>query len=104
MPKPRTHNEHFRELAKHKCPTCHAGSKSSPVRVFSWGEYIHGKWHTVKHFCSECFLEEVLDQLQDHANTCGCTIQFVTHIHNTPAYLQRTLEPIKEPHLCMSTS
>jgi hypothetical protein len=73
--KQRKHNEWFRPVArKAKCPTC-----SRPVpqdkTLWSWGEYVYGKWRTVKHFCEECFVEQVQTPLVEHTNGCGCDVE-----------------------------
>ena len=73
MPKVRTHNEYFRCVAPTKCPSC--GSKR--VQVWSWGEYVHGKWNTVMHFCDNCIDREVEPRLLEHAAECGCTFALV---------------------------
>lgn len=72
--KPRSHNEWFRPVArKARCPSC---SKPVPQTetLWSWGEYVYGKWRTVKHFCRECYVEEVQTPLMSHADDCGCKI------------------------------
>lgn len=70
MTKPRNHNEWFQPLVKKKCPTC--GTKSNDV--YAWGEYVNGKWRTVKHFCKSCFHKEVVVPLEAHSGPCGCII------------------------------
>ena len=70
MPKQRVHNEWFQPISK---TTCQCGEKHT--QVYSWGEYVVGKWRTVLHFCQKCFKAEVLSRLVDHARPCGCTFQ-----------------------------
>jgi hypothetical protein len=58
------------------CPTC--GSKLEQDEwIWSWGEYVHGKWNTVKHFCKQCYPKEVKQLLIEHRNDCGCNFQLV---------------------------
>jgi hypothetical protein len=68
MGKVRIHNEWFQPIAKKTCP---CGERKT--EVFSWGEYVSGKWRTVDHFCQACFVERVQSRLIAHAGDCGCT-------------------------------
>ena len=68
MGKLRVHNEWFQPISKKTCP---CGERKT--EVFSWGEYVNGKWRTVDHFCQECFSERVIPRLVSHAGDCGCT-------------------------------
>jgi hypothetical protein len=73
--KPRSHNEWFRPVArKSRCPSC---NRSVPLdeTLWSWGEYVSGKWRTVKHFCRECYVEEVQTPLISHTADCGCSVE-----------------------------
>jgi transposase len=45
----------FQPLVKTRC-LC--GRKH--VQVFGWGNYVAANWHTVLHFCSECFHKMVI--------------------------------------------
>jgi len=76
MAKQRNHNEWFREVSlggRKSCPCCRA--KLQPGEsIWSWGQYVVGKWQTIKHFCKSCFVEEVATELTDHTATCGCTV------------------------------
>lgn len=57
------------ERGKRKsCPNCRAKLVESES-IWSWGEYINGKWRNVTDFCKECFDEVVLGkcfELQPH--------------------------------------
>jgi hypothetical protein len=79
MPKQRIHNEWFQPI---KMPTCKCGQKKT--QVFSWGEYVNGKWNTVDHFCEQCFESRVLSRLIDHARPCGCAFQFNARMGHGP--------------------
>lgn len=75
--KERTHREWFRTVMDRRmsCPRCHA--KLPPGEsVWSWGEYVIGKWRTVTHFCKECF-PDIQKELVDHAKGCGCQFELV---------------------------
>lgn len=90
MPKPRDHNEWFQPLSTNRksCPTCH--EKFEPGETsYAWGEYVRGKWRTVKHFCKACFPAKVLKPLLDHAGDCGCTITLCARSgHRLPEWLK----------------
>ncbi len=89
MAKPRIHNEWFMPLSKTSCP---CGCKK--VQVFAWGEYHHGKWRTVDHFCQTCFEERVQKRLVQHADPCGCSFQLQARTgYSIPDW-------IKMPELC----
>ena len=73
--KVRNHNEWFRTVLlgnRKSCPNC--GEKLNGESIWSWGEYLYGKWRTVKYFCKHCFPEQVQKPLQEHAGPCGCQI------------------------------
>jgi len=75
----RLHNEWFRTVSlggRKSCPCCKAKLQEGE-HIWSWGEYLHGKWRTVKHFCKECFVEEVREPLLKHQAECGCGIAVV---------------------------
>jgi uncharacterized protein (DUF983 family) len=79
MSKQRTHNEWFRtvSLGKRKsCPNCKQ-KLDKGESIWSWGNYISGKWHTVLHFCTECFVEKCKQELLKHRDECGCGIELV---------------------------
>lgn len=67
MPKIREHSEWFRKVADKKCA---CGARG--VQVFSWGEYVSGKWRTVDRLCERCYDTRVKQRLTDHAKGCGC--------------------------------
>ena len=67
----RVHNEWFRRIEKRSCP---CGAKK--VEVWSWGEYLLGKWRTVEHFCQRCF-EPIRVKLVEHAKPCGCRFELI---------------------------
>ncbi len=85
----RTHNEWFRTVSlgnRKSCPTCKA--KLEPDEsIWSWGEYVAGKWHTVKHFCKNCFDVEVKQPLYEHSSDCGCTIEPQRRGESFPSWL-----------------
>ena len=76
--KQRVHKEWFRTVIDRRksCPCCKV-KLSTGESIWSWGEYVCGKWRTVKHFCRECFTDEVQRLLKDHTGGCGCAITLV---------------------------
>jgi len=72
MPKPREHNEWFRTVSKTKCA---CGQRNTTV--WSWGNYVYGKWRTITHFCDACIDRAVFPHLVPHANECGCVINLI---------------------------
>jgi hypothetical protein len=66
------------ESSRKSCPTCKAKLLPNEF-VWSWGEYRYGKWRTVTHFCSSCFIKEVRNPLLNHGNDCGCSIELVSY-------------------------
>jgi hypothetical protein len=73
MAKVREHNEHFRMVTRPKCPTC--GRKA---QVWTWGQYVRGKWNNVQQFCEHCF-PCIAAQLRQHAEPCGCTFNLISY-------------------------
>lgn len=75
--KTRQHNEWFRSVmpSRKTCPTCKA--KLGVSRIWSWGNYLYGKWRTVDYCCEHCFSETVASRLTDHAADCGCSINLI---------------------------
>ena len=72
----RQHNEYFRSVSlggRKSCPTCYTPLEAGES-VWSWGEYLYGKWRTVKHFCKTCAQQAVVQPLTQHAGPCGCVI------------------------------
>lgn len=97
MARKRNHNEYFRIVSlggRKSCPTCKS-KLADGQRIWSWGNYIYGRWHTVKHFCRECFEEQVREPLIDHADDCGCSITIICRDYQ-PSWL--TLEPSEVCH------
>ena len=85
----RQHNEWFRPISlgnRKSCPTCKNKLKPREM-IWSWGEYHNAKWRTVKHFCSQCFAEEVRKPLLEHTGDCGCTINLVVREAPQPEWL-----------------
>jgi hypothetical protein len=69
--------------------TCECGAKKA--EVWSWGEYVVGKWRTVDWFCEACFADRVKGRLLAHAAPCGCSFVLEGYRGTTlPAWL--TLE------------
>src|SRR5687768_16636257 len=67
------HREWFRTVSKTVCPTC--GRRKTVV--WTWGEYVTGKWYNVAQFCDGCALATVGPRLIAHARSCGCTFALV---------------------------
>jgi hypothetical protein len=75
----RLHNEYFRTVSlggRKSCPNCRTKLEHGES-IWSWGNYIIGKWCTVKYFCWACATEEVLVPLIEHRIDCGCDIALV---------------------------
>lgn len=76
--RPRVHNEWFRQVdrgGRKSCPSCRA--KLEPgEKIWSWGEYLRAKWHSVKDVCKNCW-PEVRKRLLAHEKDCpeNCTIE-----------------------------
>ena len=75
--KNRVHNEWFQTTVAMKCD-CGSNRKSRlasghDVQVWIWGEYVYGKWRTVRKVCESCFASEVIPRLVNHADLCGCS-------------------------------
>lgn len=97
MPKIREHNEWFRsvKMGGGKSGPCCPAKLEPNEFIWSWGEYIRVKWHTVKHFCKNCFEKEVQKPLVDHAGPCGCTINLIGKGEKLPEWLK-----LPEPETC----
>lgn len=90
------------ESSRKSCPTCKAKLEPNEF-VWSWGEYVVGKWRTVKHFCKTCFPSEVQESLSSHTDDCGCQINLVGYSGTElPKWL--TLEKRRKHHDCDCTS
>lgn len=81
--KPQVHREWFRSVALKKCE---CGERH--VQVWTWGQYVIGKWRNVMHFCEKCFDDRVKRPLNEHTGECGCTVEMVGyHGEKLPAWL-----------------
>lgn len=67
----RVHKEWFKSIVK---TTCSCGKKKTSV--FSWGEYVCGKWRTIDYVCEGCF-PQAANRLITHAQECGCEFNLV---------------------------
>lgn len=97
MAKQRSHNEWFTTVSlgnRKSCPLCK--TKLEPNEsIWSWGNYVCAKWRTIKHFCKNCYVEEVLKPLTDHTDDCGCTVQLIVKGGGRPEWLK-----LPEPAEC----
>lgn len=78
MKRQRTHNEYFRSVqagGRKSCPSCKAKLSFGEL-IWSWGEYVVGKWRTVTHFCHGCWPEHQA-KLTAHRAECGCNFVLV---------------------------
>lgn len=92
--KARNHNEWFRTVGlggRKSCPCCDTKLEAGE-QIWSWGEYVRGKWQTVKHFCKSCFQAEVADKLRDHQAECDCNITLVAKGCRLPEWLTLKLD------------
>ena len=97
MAKQRVHNEWFRQVSlgnRKSCPRCSAKLESGES-IWSWGEYIRVKWHTVKHFCKNCYETEVKKPLLDHTGGCGCTVELIFKGSSQPAWFKLEENPVE---------
>lgn len=92
MSKPqRVHNEWFRKV---NATTCECGTKKT--EVWSWGEYVCGKFCLITRCCQACFTERVLPRLTSHAAQCGCAFELKA-VSGTPRLAPWiTFEPLPE--------
>lgn len=105
MAKERNHNEWFQPIiagGRKSCPNCK--EKLNSESVWAWGEYVNGKWRTVRHFCRSCFPTQVLKPLKDHAGPCGCTITLCARSGYGPLPEWLTLAHEKESVECGTPS
>ncbi len=97
-PKLRIHREWFRTVSlggRVSCPNCKS-KVYPPQHIWSWGEYLYGKWRTVRHFCKECFPVIKADLLQ-HKLSCGCQFELVAYSGNhLPLWLNLETKPVAE--------
>lgn len=82
MAKVNEHKEWFRLI---KSTTCSCGQKKT--EVYSWGEYVYGKWRTVDHVCQSCF-PRVAQRLQQHKDGCGCEFKLVSYRGTLPPWIK----------------
>jgi hypothetical protein len=90
----RNHNEWFRPVClgnRKTCPNCRQ-RLSIGESIWSWGEYRNARWHTVAHFCRQCFSDTVCEHLLEHAGQCGCTITLVGKGCSLPVWLSLAIE------------
>jgi hypothetical protein len=87
--KPRTHNEWFRSVSlgnRKSCPSCKAKLEAGES-IWTWGQYLYGKWHNITHFCKNCVLECVVTPLCNHVADCGCKVEFIGKGEALPRWL-----------------
>lgn len=80
MARQREHNEWFRPVSlggRKTCPCCSERLESGES-IWSWGNYVATRWHTVKHFCKKCF-PNIRKDLNSHTAGCGCTVNLVMY-------------------------
>ncbi len=88
----RTHNEWFQSTCY---GVCDCGSNKRARRqagvdliVYAWGEYVSGKWRTVRRVCQMCFQTDIIPQLRSHAAPCGCAFALVPRSgHTLPPWI-----------------
>lgn len=87
MSKTRTHNEYFRPVSLHRksCPNCKVKLEVGE-NIWSWGQYIIGKWRTITHFCKNCY-PEIQRELNNHIDECGCEVEFKGYHCTLPDWL-----------------
>lgn len=94
--KVRVHNEWFQATAY---GVCDCGSTrfirhkvfKRDVTIYSWGEYVSGRWRTVRRVCEMCFQRDIIPILRAHADPCGCAFALVPRSgHSLPPWI--TLE------------
>lgn len=98
--KTRSHNEWFRTVSK---TTCECGQRKTSV--WSWGQYVIGKWHNVMQFCDACVDTRVRDLLMGHGGDCGCEINLVGYGGQTlsPALL-KLQDDLNQQHCAMQAA
>jgi hypothetical protein len=78
-PKQDIHREWFRTVScgnRKSCPNCKV--KLEPDEsIWSWGNYIRAKWHTIGNFCKNCYEERVAKPMIAHSGPCGCVFEYV---------------------------
>jgi hypothetical protein len=73
------HNEYFRTVNAVRCDcgrlikkVRHGKETGTIDQVWSWGEYVNARWHTVIWFCELCWEHRAKRRLLAHSDTCGC--------------------------------
>lgn len=90
MPKQRIHREWFRTVlcgGRKSCPRC--GNRLPPNEsIWSWGQYVRGKWRTITHFCRSCW-SGIADDLVAHQSSCpdNCEIQLIGYHTDLPDWM-----------------
>lgn len=57
--------EYFRSVSlgrRKSCPSCHR-ELDRGESIWSWGEYVHGKWYNITKLCKHCWKERWRDAL-----------------------------------------
>jgi hypothetical protein len=94
MKKQDIHNEWFMPLIRPAtCPCGHTRKYRLSVgldgSVYALGNYVYGRWRTVKHFCQVCYKDRVVSLLIDHAGGCGCTFELQARSgHSLPPWIR----------------
>ncbi len=91
--KQRIHREWFRPVSlgnRKSCPDCHA--KLHNDCIWSWGEYVNGKWRTIQYFCRGCF-PSIQERLLWHGEGCGCIFELVGYHCLLPLWISLVKEP-----------
>jgi hypothetical protein len=92
MAQVRIHREWFRSVVANVC-TCGSNKRSrrnahKDLIVYAWGEYVIGKWRTVRYVCEECFQSYIVPQLEAHAGVCGCKFELCAKSgHSIPPWI-----------------
>lgn len=89
MSKTKVHNEWFRPISlgnTKSCPSCKTKLEEQE-KIWSWGEYIYGKFNCITHFCKNCFRRRVVSLILGHTDGCGCKIQINTMGNVKPDWL-----------------
>lgn len=84
---PKTKNAWFRPVlmgGRKSCPTCKA--KLDGESIWTLGEYIRVRWHTVEYFCRQCF-PNVRVGIESAERRNGCTYEYVGQHCTLPDWL-----------------
>lgn len=79
MARQRVHREWFRTVMdkRKSCPNC-KNKLPQAEQIWSWGEYVCGKWRTVSNLCINCW-PATEKRLAEHINSCGCSFELVSY-------------------------